>query len=102
MVVVDQFTKYSHFISSSHPYTIINVTHSFLKNIYKYHGIPTLIITDRDPIFTRNFGEKILKLLGIKLNMSSTYNPKTNSQIEKVNQFFKNYLHSMLLDQPKK
>jgi transposase-like protein len=67
MVVVDQFTKYSYFISSSYPYTVINVAHFFLKNIYKYHGIPTFIITDRDPIFTNNFEKKNTQIVRFQI-----------------------------------
>jgi Integrase zinc binding domain len=55
MVVVDKFTKFAHFIPLAHPYTIIDVAHAFLNTVYKLHGLPTSIITDRDPVFTSNF-----------------------------------------------
>jgi transposase InsO family protein len=40
-------------------------------------------------------------LLGITLNMSSSYHPQTDGQTERVNKYLKNYLRSMLLDKPK-
>jgi transposase InsO family protein len=43
-----------------------------------------------------------MSLLGIQLNMSTAYYPKTNGQTERVNQCLKNYLRSMLFEHPKK
>lgn len=55
MVVVDRLTKYSHFIPLSHPYKVSNISQAFLDQVYKHHGLPASIITDRDPIFTSRF-----------------------------------------------
>ncbi len=52
LVVVDKFTKYAHFISLSHPYTATDVAKVFFDFIYKLHGLPGGIISDRDKIFT--------------------------------------------------
>jgi hypothetical protein len=55
MVFVDRFTKFAHFLPLSHPYTVSIVSQYFFEKIYTLHGLPTSIITDRDPIFTTNF-----------------------------------------------
>jgi Integrase core domain/Integrase zinc binding domain len=102
MVIVDRFTKFAHFIPLSHPYSAHDVASSFFEHIYTLHGLPTSIITDRDPIFTSKFWRELLKLFGIKLNMSSAYHPQTDGQTERVNQCVEQYLRSILLDQPKK
>jgi transposase InsO family protein len=102
MVVVDRFTKSAHFIPLSHLYTVVDVAHKFFQTIYTLHGLPTSIITDRDPIFTSKFWQELLKLFGIQLNMSSAYYPQTDGQTERVNQCLEHYLRSMLLDHPKK
>ena len=52
LVVVDRLTKYSHFISMHHPYSAQDVVNIFLDNVFKLHGLPKVILTDRDPIFT--------------------------------------------------
>jgi hypothetical protein len=52
LVVVDSFTKYSHFISLSHPYSVKQVAQLCLDNVYKLHGFLLVIVTDRDRIFT--------------------------------------------------
>jgi hypothetical protein len=47
MVVVDIFSKYSHFVPLRHPSTALGVAHHFMDNIFKLHGFPSTIITDR-------------------------------------------------------
>ena len=52
LVVVDRFTKYAHFISMKHPINVHSVARAFRENIFKLHGLPTVMVTDRDRIFT--------------------------------------------------
>jgi hypothetical protein len=56
MVVIDRLTKFAHFIALSHPYSTLSIVRAFLDNIYKLHGLPSSIISDRDPIFTAGPG----------------------------------------------
>jgi len=58
-VVVDCFSKYAHFLALSHPYTNSLVVKSFKDNIYKLHGVPTTIISVKDPIFLNQFLKKL-------------------------------------------
>lgn len=51
MVVVDRLTKYTHFIALSHPYTAQTIAKLFTDQIFKLHGTPKSIVSDRDPIF---------------------------------------------------
>jgi hypothetical protein len=48
LVVVDRFSKYAHFITLSHPYTVATVVNAFMNNIYKLHGLPASIVSDKD------------------------------------------------------
>ena len=59
MVVVDRFTKYSHFVPLSHPYSDLSVAQAFVDNIVKLHGPPKLIISDKDMIFTSKLWKDI-------------------------------------------
>lgn len=60
LVVVDKFSKYGHFIPIHHPYTAIQIAKLFLDNIYKLHGLPKAIISDRDPILLATCGRNCL------------------------------------------
>lgn len=82
MVVVDRFTKYSHFLALAHPYTAQSVAKAFLDNVYKLHGQPTSIVSDRDKVFTSLFWKELFKLLGTNLIMSSAYHPQSDGQTE--------------------
>jgi hypothetical protein len=64
LVIVDLFTKSAHFISLTHPYSTKDVAQCFFQPVYILHGIPTSIVTDRDPIFTSSFWCELMQLFG--------------------------------------
>ena len=102
MVIVDRFTKYGHFITLAHPFTAQEVAKSFLDHIYKFHGLPATILTDRDKIFTSLFWRELFKHLGVKLLLSTAYHPQTDGQIERVNQCLETYLRCITMHCPRK
>lgn len=65
LVVVDRLTKFVHFIPLSHPYTTAKVGSLFMQHIFKLHGMPTSIVSDRDLIFTSKFWEELFRLQGV-------------------------------------
>ena len=97
MVVVDQFTKFAHFIGLTHPYTTQEVARVFLDQVAALHGIPKTIISDRDKVFKSTLWKELMKALGTKLNMSSAYHPQTDGNTKRVNQGLENYLRCICI-----
>jgi len=91
-VVVDKFSKYSHFLALAHPFTAVSVAQLFMTTIYKLHGMPSALISDRDHIFTSKLWQELFRLAGVELKMSSSYHPQTDGQTERVNQCMETFL----------
>jgi hypothetical protein len=92
MVVVDQLTKYAHFFSLSHPFKESTIATTFMEIIQKLHGIPKIIVSDRDPIFTGNFWTELFSCLGTQLAHNSSYHPQSDGKTEIVNKCLEGYL----------
>jgi transposase InsO family protein len=64
----------------------------YYKHIYPWFGLPTKVISDRDPCFTSHFGCALAKELGIMWNMLMVYHPQTDGLTECKNQWLEQYL----------
>jgi hypothetical protein len=100
-VVVDKFSKYAHFIPLIYPFTALMIAKVFLAEVYKLHGLPSTIISDRDPIFTSKLWKELFQLTDTKLCLSSAYHPQSDGQTERVNQCLEAYLRCFVHACPK-
>lgn len=100
-VVVDRFSKYSHFMALSHPYSAIQVAQAYLDHVFKLHGWPRSIVSDKDSVFLSQFWKGLFSLHGTEFMLSSAYHPQTYGQIEVVNRCIETYLRCMCSDTPK-
>jgi IS30 family transposase len=98
MVVVDRLTKYVIFCFLSHPFKASTVAAAFMDIVQKLHGTPQIIVSDRDPIFTRNFWIELFSYLGTQLAHSSSYHPQTDGKTEIVNKCLEGYLRCFAYD----
>jgi hypothetical protein len=101
LVVIDKFTKYGHFLPLVHPFTPLSVAQAYFQNVYKLHGLPEAIISDRDRVFTSKLWQESFKLSDTKPLMSSAYHPQTDGQTERLNQCLEAFLRCAVHSCPK-
>ncbi|GKA02076.1 putative reverse transcriptase domain-containing protein [Tanacetum coccineum] len=83
-VIVDRLTKSAHFLPMREDDSLEKLTRQYLKEIVLRHGVPVLIISDRDGRFTSHFLWSLHKALGSQLDMSTAYHPQTDGQSERT------------------
>ena len=76
MVAIDKISKVAHFIPVKTTYKAANIAYIFLKKKIRLHGIPKVIISDRDPKFTGIFWKSLFKGLNTTLNFSTSFHPQ--------------------------
>jgi hypothetical protein len=102
MVVVDKLSKSAHFIPIKSTCKVIDIANIFMKEIFRLHGMPKEIMSDRDTKFTSNFWKSLMASLETKLLFSTTYHPQTDGQMKRVNQILEDMLRMNVMHQPKK
>ena len=83
--IVDRFSKQAHFIPVKKTIKAHHMAKLFISQIFKYHGLPTSIVSDRDFRMTSLFWRGLFENLGTRLNFSLAYHPQTDGQSEIVN-----------------
>jgi len=64
----------------------------YAENVYQWFGLPTKVISDRDPHFMSHFAKALCAKLQIKQNVSTAFHPQTDRLSERKNQWVKQYL----------
>jgi hypothetical protein len=96
-VIVDRYSKMAHFIPLKTPTGAEELAKIFVKEIFRVHGLPSDIVSDRDTRFTSQLWVSLCKLIGIKLKMSTAFHPQTDGSTERVNQTLEQYLRIFCL-----
>jgi hypothetical protein len=85
MVVVDKLTKVAHFIPVKLTHKATNIACIYMRQISRLHGVPKIIVSDRDPKFTSNFWKGFFKGFGTNMNFSTTYHQESYGKTKRVN-----------------
>ncbi|EMG46361.1 hypothetical protein G210_3392 [Candida maltosa Xu316] len=84
-VIVDRFTKRMHMIPISKSITAEELATLFIDRIFRLHGLPAEIISDRDVLFTSTFWHTFFQSLSVHLKLSTPFHPQTDGQTERGN-----------------
>lgn len=96
IVVVDKLTKRCHFVPSKSTDAAPTTAKRFFDSIVRLHGIPAIIVSDRDAKFTSAFWKTLFERLGTRLAMSTAYHPQTDGQSERMVRTLKEMLRSVV------
>lgn len=91
-MVVDRLTKFAHFFAIPARYSTSQVAELFFREVFRLHGMPKMIVNDRDAKFLGRFWKELFLLVGMELTPNTSYHPQTDGQTEIVNKWLEGYL----------
>ena len=87
LVVCDRLSKMTHFVATTE-----GLARLFQDNVWKLHGLPESVVSDRGPQFAAELTKKLNRMLGIKTKLSTVFHSQTDGQTERINQELEQYL----------
>lgn len=97
-VIVDMFTKSAHFLQVKNTYSLDQYTKVYIKDIVRLHGVPTIIVPDRDPKFITSFWKSLHQAMGTRLSFSTAFHPQIDGQSERTIRTLEYMLRACVMD----
>ena len=97
-VIVDRLIKSAHFLPFHANYPLKKLAQMYIQKIVRLHGIPSTIISYRDPRFPSQFWRSLQKAFGTRLYLSITYHPQTDRQIKRTIQTLEDMLRAYIME----
>ncbi|KAG0155742.1 hypothetical protein PDIDSM_2915 [Penicillium digitatum] len=94
LVVVDRLTKMKHFIHCKGTCNAEEAARLYTRHVWKLHGLPNTVVSDRGPQFVAQFWKHLTKRLRITNLLSTAYHPETDGQTERANAVLEQYLRA--------
>jgi transposase InsO family protein len=85
----------AHFLPCTKTTTAEETATLFLHGVYRLHGLPRVLVSDRDPKFVNDFWQSLWRRLGPRMDMSSSQHPETYGLTERVNNTFQQLLRCL-------
>ena len=92
LVVCDRLSKMTHFVATTEGTSAEGLARLFRDNVWKLHGLPESVVSDRGPQFAVELMKELNRMLGIKTKLSTAFYPQTDGQTEWMNQELEQYL----------
>ena len=100
LTVVDRFSKMVHFIPMPKLPSAKGTAEAVLLHVFRIHGFPKDVVSDRGPQFISQFWKAFCSLLGATVSLSSGYHPQSNGQSERLNQELETGLRCLVSQNP--
>ena len=92
LVVCNRLSKMTHFVTTTEGTLAEGLARLFKDNMWKLHGLPESIVSDRGLQFAAEITKELNNMLGIETKLSTSFHPQTDSQTERMNQELEQYL----------
>jgi transposase InsO family protein len=93
-VVTDRLTKMRHFVACNESVSAEDLADMFVAHVWKLHGLPDDIFSDRGPQFASRFWRQLCLPLNISPKLSTAFHPQTDGQTERFNAMMEQYLRA--------
>ena len=100
MVFVCRLSKVVRFVEVRRSVTAPQAAQLFIDHVFRHQGLPESFVSDRDPCFVSVFWQRLFRLMGTRLDMSTADHPQTDGQTERVNRVLEDVLRSVCVDEP--
>uniref|UniRef100_A0A673MHB7 Integrase catalytic domain-containing protein n=1 Tax=Sinocyclocheilus rhinocerous TaxID=307959 RepID=A0A673MHB7_9TELE len=100
LTVVDRFSKAAHFIPLPKLPSAKETAVTVVDHVFRIHGLPMDVVSDRGPQFVSKFWKEFCKLLGASVSLSSGFHPQSNGQTERANQDLERVLRCLVAQNP--
>ena len=92
LVVCDRLSKMTYFVATTKGTSVEGLARLFRDNVWRLHGLPESVVSDREPQFAVELTKELNQILGIKTKLSTVFYPQTDGQTEQMNQKLEQYL----------
>lgn len=100
LTIVDRFSKMAHFVPLPKLPTAKETAQVVLEHVFRIHGLPKDVVSDRGPQFSSAFWKEFCHLLGATVSLTSGFHPQSNGQSERANQELEKALRCMTSRNP--
>jgi len=94
LVIICRLTKLAHFIPTRTTDNATILAQQFIDNVYRPHGLPLDIVSDRGATFSSAWWKEVTRLLGTRTNLSTAFHPQSDGQTERTNQTIEHYIRA--------
>ena len=85
LVVCDRLSKMTHFVATTERTLAEGLARLFRDNVWKLHGLPESVVSDRRPQFVAELTKELNEMLGIETRLSTAFHPQIDKQTERIN-----------------